>query len=167
MEFISLCCRAESFAALHRIFPRVFLHFVSDYFVEVYIKYIGHLDAVDHHVGELLVHVFPVAVARFVAPLEALEQLARFYAHRFRHVGGRVELLPVAVCAELVDHAERVVGDHGCHGSKAIAGGGCGVIKGTYGNRTGCEQKMLFCLYWANLIAGEHPAVNSPTFEGA
>lgn len=34
MEFISLCCRAESFAALHRIFPRVFLHFVSDYFME-------------------------------------------------------------------------------------------------------------------------------------
>lgn len=121
MEFISLCCRAESFAALHRIFPRVFLHFVSDYFVEVYIKYIGHLNAVDHHVGELLVHMFPVAVARFVTPLEALEQLARFYAHRFRHVGRRVELLPVAVCAELVDHAERVVGDHGCHDSKAAS----------------------------------------------
>jgi hypothetical protein len=79
------------------------------------------LDAVDHHVGELLVHVLPVAVAWLVAPLEALEQLARFYAHRFCHVGRRVELLPVAVCAELVDHAERVIGDHGCHGSKAAS----------------------------------------------
>ena len=32
-----------------------------------------------------------------------------------------MELLPVAGCAELVDHAERVIGDHGCHGSKAAS----------------------------------------------
>ncbi len=113
--FVSLRFRAGAAARFHWVFPGVFRHFAADDLVEVDAKHVGHLDAVDHHVGKLLVHVFPVAVARFVAPLEALEQLARFYAHGFRHVGRRVELLPVAVYAELVDHAERVIGDHGCH----------------------------------------------------
>lgn len=92
---VSLRFRAGAAARFHWVFLGVFRHFAEDDLVEVDVEHVGHLGAVDHHVGELLVHVFPVAVARLVAPLEALEQFARFYAHGFRHVGRRVELLPI------------------------------------------------------------------------
>ena len=59
----------------HWVFTRISLHLVLDDLVKVDAEHVGHLDVVDHHVGEFLVHVLPVAVARLVAPLGTSEQI--------------------------------------------------------------------------------------------
>lgn len=59
----------------HWVFTRISLHLVLDDLVKVDVEHVGHLDVVDHHVGEFLVHVLPVAVARLVAPLGPSEQI--------------------------------------------------------------------------------------------
>ena len=56
-----------------------FLHLVK-----VDVEHVGHLDVVDHHVGEFLVHVLPVAVARPVQ-MHAVRSWNAEFTMQFMH----------------------------------------------------------------------------------
>lgn len=120
-EFVSLCFRAGSFTRFHRMLRRVLRHLALNDFVQIHADHVGHLDAVDHHIGQLFVHMLPVSIARFVAPLEAFEELAGFDADGFGHIAGSVELPPVTLVNEFTDLVNGLVGNHDSHTTKKTA----------------------------------------------